>query len=262
MTSSAIDWAPLETMDGAGLRRVLQVPVDAWGEAWFGEPKARVEEPRLGRGHLRSPPEGGRWTPLAPRLALAITGRMRLAMAGMALGGGEALFVTEADRQIGEGLARRMTEDLAARLWAILAPGEAPDGPIATPLFDEMGGAMVAVRWAGDGERIWIAIPAALALVHLRDRPRADGSGRSPLAPRFRAVADQTATLDVILGAARLTPDELTHLAVGDVLVLDTALQGRVRLSRPGGGLELAARPKFEDSGIELKLEGAWGNSQ
>jgi flagellar motor switch/type III secretory pathway protein FliN len=230
-------WLPAGIAQRPEVRAELARVVDGWASAWFAT--ACLSAADFGR-----PQDGGVGQPLA--LAVGPGELLHLAaLAADLTDAPEAL--TGADRTLLRGLGEAMVADLHRRIEDRLAIG-AP-APV--------GGESLEIRIGPRGARPTLIIAIAeAALVGL-----AKGLMSTPPAPRAsltgiaQALTETSLTIEAILGEANLTFGDLRGLAVGDVLVLDTPLEGLLALSLSGGDRAFAtARLNPSDDHLTLTV--------
>lgn len=224
MTLAWRPWLPEGVTRRQNVRAELERVVDGWAAAWFATP--RLSAPDFGR-----PQEGG---PLTQPVSTSISPSDLLQLAALAAEVTDAPdALTGADRTLLRGLGEVMIADLRRRIEDRLTIG--PVAPV--------GGEALEVRLGLRGARPTLGVVIAeAALVGLaKSLMPLPATGGEPLSGVAQALTGTSLTVEAILGDANLTFGDLRGLAVGDVLVLDTLLDGRLALCLPGSDQPFAA---------------------
>jgi len=214
-------WLPAGFADRMDVRSALSDEVTNWASAWFASPCLGAVD--FGRSQVVG--DGP--------VVLAIDAADQLQLAALAADVTDPIeALSGADRTLLRGLGDEMFADLRRRLQALLAP-TAENG---------FGGADVEMRLGPKGLRPSLRIGLAeTTLVGLAKRlmePPAPASG--PLETMTSALTETRLTVDATLGKVDLTLGDLRGLATGDVLVLDTPLDGKIGLSLSGSETQFA----------------------
>ncbi len=206
------DWLPPETAVPAALDRRIAELVADWSARWFvgAGPEVQGLSRRGGGGgeNWRGPPGG-------------VT--LRVPADAVAALGGRALDVPAtdrraSDRELLEAVGEDVLTDLRQRLAALVGPADAPW----TPLFTAPS------RTAMIGDLTLGLTDAAFARLA---REAMAQTGYGPLGDGGQALARQRIRLGASVGGARLAFGDLHALAIGDVVVLDHALDAPLALT-------------------------------
>jgi hypothetical protein len=232
-------WLPAGALDCAPVRAAAVGAVEAWSRKWLAGAQAAAAgfEACSGPAPRRAPP----WRLHGPGLALALSGADMLRLAGLALGTDvERRVLSEVDRDMIGRLAAAAAADLARMLETAfgVAPAGAGEPAAADDPFAGGGGLVIAVR-DGEGRPLLHAALAGAAIVPFAKAAIRTDKRRQPALARLgRAIGSTSIRVEARLGAAALGLGDLAALAVGDVLILDRAIDDGVALM-----LAPAARP-------------------
>lgn len=190
------------------------------GIAW-DTPGLVVERP----GFRIMLPESGRRVLLAGAIGAALSG----------------LASTEADDRLLAGFADRLVDALAEDLVGALPPGASDPTEMRIDLL--LGEAVFAT--------LVLSRRAMLALVKTQFVPR---SGKRPPRPRGEAIAAVDVPLSATIGSAALTVEDIAHLAVGDVLILDRAVSAGASLRLDAGAAAIASGELSAEHGHNILI--------
>ena len=232
MTVSWRHWLPDGCADRSDVRAELAAVVADWTLAWFAIPQ--LGEPDFGR------PAGE--VPLSGDLKLSVdpseVARLGALAAEMADAGDD---LAGADQAVLRGLGDEMLADLRRRFEQRLITKEGQGGSAPAELE---------IRFGPRGRRPTVRIAfAAGPLVRLAKSlmPPASAMGE-PVSAAMSGLTDTRVLVEATLGSAQLTLGDLQGLSPGDVLVLDTPLDGVLRLSIKGSDDLLAAARLSQDT--------------
>jgi hypothetical protein len=228
--TAARAWLPAEAANSSSVRAAAEAAVEDWAVAWFATAGPVACGFRASAGSAPSVERG--WRSHADAIAIARCPAQSLRLAGLALfAAPEQLVLSEADRDIVDGLADRMCRDLADRLERAFGeqqPATGARGDAADP-FGGRGGLLFTVRQAGQATLMEVAVPLD-GLVQFR-KSSMPAARRAPAALARLADAATATPVELCarLGQAVLPLSDLAALAPGDVLVLDrTVAEGAV----------------------------------
>lgn len=245
MTGEAKDWVPLEGLSAPELAGALEEALRGWSTAWFWRRAVHVGAPRV----VAAPSErgGADWRALCADVWLDESRSPRERFTGWALDAEpRELSLNAADRRILDELGKTISDDLGRRLALAFDAAEASVGAPILPL----GGLAFALEDDRGTPVGVIALSASLIARFLR-RGRREATAR-PVNP-LALVGDRKVRLQATLGAAQLSLADLREVAVGDVLVLDTALLGAATL-RLEGRSEVVLRARLSYDGDNCRL--------
>lgn len=259
MTSIVRDWLPLDIVGHPVVRAALADAVEAWSVHWFNRH-------RLAVGGLVASPAGSAardagwaWKRFGQAVAFNLSGNSPTPLASWLLDGeGDPLTTGAADRMILDELEATVLADLAARIEQSLdlagAPGAGAED-VTDPLGED-GGAIVGLKEVGGTAMLRLAIPQPILAGLVKSKlPRRQTSPSRP-EPRIAALGGTQVRLEARLGAAEVSLADLQTLAAGDVLVLDTRLDGMAALAVEGGVSALAgARVANTDGRLSLTVQ-------
>lgn len=222
MTADWHPWLPAGIADRTEVRAALSREVTDWASAWFASPRLGAID--FGRSQVAG--EGP--------VVLAIEGADLLQLAALAAEVTDPVeALAGADRTLLRGLGDEMLADLRRRLQVLLGPGPGVG----------FGGVDIEMRLGPKGLRPSLRVGLAeAALVGLAKRLMPTPAPASvPIATMASALTETRLIIDATLGRVDLTLGDLRGLATGDVLVLDTALDGKIGLSLLGSETQFAA---------------------
>jgi hypothetical protein len=232
MTGDARDWLPTSALNGEGVRRCLADAVDRWAGKWFARLAVTMSRPDLRSGAAPEQPQS--WQRYGSAVAMAASSSDLTRIAGFALAASpERLVLSEVDRGIIGRFTTAVLADLAAQLEQALGADAGEECP-AVPVEDPFGGGGGLLFDLSEGYKrplLRCAIPLAPLVGFRRSIIPASAARRAPIAPISRAVARTRLRVEASLGEAILPLGELAGLAVGDVLILDRAIEGGIGLT-------------------------------
>lgn len=205
-------WLPEAAMTLERIGAALAEPLDQWSNMWFASNGCAMvgDSPMSlaahGEGNLNFEAEG-------LNFVVPAIGKRRLleAILGVTL---TNVLLTPADHRVLDKFAGRACQDLLERFVRMPAIASAPTDSIRR------------ICIMLDGEECGrLSLPSS-ALVALSKSviPRSPTIG-IPLESRRNAIRSCHLTVDALLGRAALTIEEVRGLEVGDVIILDSALE-------------------------------------
>ncbi|WP_157215374.1 hypothetical protein [Flavisphingomonas formosensis] len=233
-------WLPASALSVERVRAALAAPLDAWTQRWFAQaaitlsacqPAARlaaVPESTVRIAHATS----------TSAILLPARGKRHLIEAVLDISLSD-VTVSEDDHRLLDAFARRICEDLLDRLGA---SGEAP-APGATSLRLTIS--------HGRDELLHLDCADTLIIAHIR-RARRPAAQPPKLTGRWQALGGQPVAAVALAGRAQLSLEELKGLAVGDVVLLEGAVNGRAALSFPPSGAIMAQATLGNDQGRRI----------
>jgi flagellar motor switch/type III secretory pathway protein FliN len=259
VTSSVREWLPLEIVGHTAVRAALADAVEAWSDHWFRRHRLTVGSIVAATAGSAARDGGWSWKRFGEAVAINLSANSPTPFAAWLLDGeGDPLLTSAADRVILDDLETTMLADLATRIEQNLGmAGAMQDGvaEIADPLGED-GGAVVGLKEASGAAVLRLAIPRPVMAGFVKTKaPRRRPAAHRP-DPRVEALRATEVRLEACLGAAELSLADLQNLAPGDVLVLDTRLDGLAALTVEGGVSPLAAaRVANTDGRLSLTLQ-------
>jgi flagellar motor switch/type III secretory pathway protein FliN len=228
LTQRARNWLPKSAFSDDAVIAALSGPVALWSERWIARAHVAISAVRVLDGMARAPAgtQSLRIEGAVVDAELAGRGKRLLleAMLDIELAGQTLI---EGDHHVLDSLAVRALDDLVATLDDTLdAERECDDGVVVALVLSIAGSEMATVR---------VCDSAIASLL----KARLGGAGKPDRAPRERmtALGPLRIVADGVLGHAELALTDLKGLAVGDVLILDQALQEPVALRLSGTGV-------------------------
>lgn len=238
MTQVVQSWLPDTALAGPRVRGAVSAAVSAWSMRWFLHRRIGVAGWRM-RGDTSAV---SAWRGARELVAIDESQRGRARMLGWALGmGDDPPAQTPADRLVLDAFLAKITDDLVAELEAIFeAASQAPSPPPGEPVRRTKAAVLVDLADADGAQLVSVALSreALVGLCKAGAPPRRPAQG--VLASRRRAAGAAPAAIEAVLGRVRITLRDLHDLAPGDVLMLDTRLDGTVELRTETSGRILA----------------------
>lgn len=243
MTSEVRDWLPSEAFSANLVEAALAGIVEEWASVWLSNAGAlRVDV--KGVEEILSCPS--RIAVDGQAVAASFDGHGKRLVLELALGIRlDGASLGETDHRLLDSFSARLFHDLVERLDQHLG-GVVTDG----------GGILetVVLTSSADGELVHLRL-SQHALVPLIKRGIGTSPHTSEPVPRQQALAATPVALEAVLGKSQLSMDELRGLAVGDVLVLDRAVDGPIDLRIIETGQIIAAgQLQRNDSGVAVHL--------
>lgn len=220
---SCRSWLPASALRTSAIDRLVDQMLRAWSAKWLARsdlrrigPITRVESSALDG-------EGWTWFAIDDALALRIGATTSSSLVRSMLDVSDVDSpTTDADRRIVETLARKALDDLMRSLlefhpgggtrWTEMPAGERPPASHQWECRISLG-THATLLFAMSDDAVIAAIKGSLP------RPK-----QRPLHSLGTALGAQTIGLSARLGCTRISLNDLANLAVGDVLILDSAL--------------------------------------
>jgi len=224
-------WLPDSALQASGLDAEIGDAVRAWSQKWFAGANWRTQGNLTA---LASPP-ADRVLLLDNDLALTIGSGAKEALAGAMLDRAVVREeLTDTDRTLIDGLVQACIDDLGTRIGQIFrlaTDARWSEASTATSAIDRPRGCAI----AGEQRRapIHLLVAADLVVEHARRGvpPAVSAGGLTPLP---EALGEQPIDVAACLGACTLAYGDVAQLAVGDVLILDRALDAPLGLALDG----------------------------
>ena len=225
------DWLPDDVIAHEVVREAVEQAIAQWSARWFVGPYAGVASIILASGDLRQENDEMGWRRYRSGIAVRGSRQALSRLVERALDvSAEISTVTQADRHVLQALERTILEGLTEEIeQAFDLPGALRQEPlrIRDPLADD-GGLVICLSEPSGREGLSLAVPVDIAVrkikSHLGPAPRRS----EVLQPLAAALGGVSLGLEARVGRVELSLSELTELAVGDVLVLDRALDQAV----------------------------------
>lgn len=234
MIGQVRDWLPYGVVTHDCVRRAIEEAVARWHDRWFIDAYVSVSDMTAAPEAPWSDGDDGGWRVL--RAAVAV----RLRRQGLARAvdkvldtGTEGLSLTEGDRYVLAGLERRIVESLVEDIeqaFGLLGDMRAIPEKRRDALA-EGGGLLVSLKDVSGRDILTLAVPTAVTLPILRAHLGAPTAPREALRPLTQAMGSANIVVEAVVGRVELTLTELNDLAVGDVLVLDRALDEPIEVA-------------------------------
>lgn len=251
------DWLPVEVVNRPAIREALQRSVRTWSDRWFAPS-------RFGLGDSRPVPgvdavrlverRDGTWR-RRDGVAVDASGRAVEWLVNSALAlSSEALPTTPFEKAVLAEFEQRLFDDLLQELGRDLEIAPPGNGSVdGRRLFSD--GALEATVTDGEGGAYLTLLIAKRVIM-----PRCRGSlpesraSRAPLGSVRNAIGPLPVLMDPVLGESEIGLEDLMHLAVGDVLILDTRLDRGVSLLTAGSNT-LVSHAQVSSSANRITLE-------
>ena len=241
------EWLPIGHLTSTAVTNLVGRVVSDWSEAWFSESQIKLSLLRPADGQASRKD----WSPCGPcRLGVTRSGRLKLALLALDASS-EPQPMTDADLQIIEGVQAALVKDLGDRLARLLEVKSSAENE-GQPGSDDL----IATLWAENIEICQLSFCRNLiAALARRQAPPRRIHDEAPVS-RIEALGPNRVALEAHFGSVELSLAEIRNLAVGDVLVLDTALNDPIALLlKPQGTAIVAGRLTQLDDHLALALE-------
>ena len=181
-------------------------------------------------------------------VAIGLAGDWPRDVARLVLTGRSALSLDPAGLALMRTVGARLVEALAHAVLAACLPDQGHEGRLSwtqveTPRvnFRAWSGYGLVRCQLGDSPSLLILLWPATVLDCVGPPPLPKDA-QGAVEPRSRAIRSEVVVLDAVAGEAELAVEDVTTLAVGDVLKLDRAISEPLRVRVRGGGQVCAAR--------------------
>lgn len=245
MTADARAWLPREAFTVAHLDAALAPILRDWSACWFASSEFSVvdvrRDPRLSQALASSQIRRSRDV-----LEISAAGRGKRALIELGLGLElEGLSLNEHDHAVLDCMVGRLLGDLIDRAAHLIG------SPSGTDL--KMHSVTVAIGHRGV-EVAQLSFPD-WAIVDAIKASMSPTKPSASLADPARALGDIAVTLEGQLGRIPLSIDELSNLAVGDILVIDRKHSASVDLVvQPGGRVAARGALHRHENRVAIKL--------
>ena len=234
MIGQVRDWLPDGFVNHEVVRETIDQAVAQWGERWFVGAYASVTGMKTTSGDPRNESDDAGWR--VYRQAVGIRGERSgfSRMVDKALDiNTEMSNLTETDHDLLRAMMRKILEDLAEVLeQAFGVPGDLKPSPqrLSDPLAG--GGGLVMALTDPSGRNILtLAIPNDVILARVKAHLGLPSPSSETLQPLAAALGGVTVAIEAVVGTVELSLTELNDLAIGDVLVLDRAVDQPVDIA-------------------------------
>lgn len=241
MTQDVQTWLPPEAAAHEAVQTRIREAVADWSGRWFARRRVGVRSAASARQAVRGDRE--RWVLHGGPVALACSRRAADRLLGWALDADlDDGIPTAVDRLVLEGFERRLTRDLITSVEAALhVAGPTRPTPEVTPdPLGRFGGLVVALEDDRGDDVAALAVPLSAVVAICKA-----GAGRAlqrgvVMGSLREALGETRVALASSLGRSEISLGDLGGLAVGDVLVLDTALDEGPVLTAKGSETVIA----------------------
>ncbi len=148
----------------------------------------------------------------------------------------EMMKLTETDQVLLDALERKILDDLAGELaqaFELSGDGQAQPKRVRDPLVDG-GGIVIALTEPSGREALTLAVTTDAAVSKVKSLMGPATKPAQSLQPLAGALGGVHVAIEAMVGKVELTLTELNELSVGDVLVLDRALDQAVDIVGAG----------------------------
>jgi flagellar motor switch/type III secretory pathway protein FliN len=240
VTIAARDWLPTEAFSESAVKAALAGPVERWSKRWFAKGAAGVGT--VHPAEIAEPSAQSRI--VTGMLAQAeLTGRGKRVLLEAALDvelAGQTL--SEGDHAVLEAFAGAALQDLVSVLDETFRSAA-----------DDAGPRLRIALTLGGSDLLAVTVPRYAIVPALRARLGAARNTKDVLKSRLGALASTNVTAEAVLGLAELSFADLNNLGVGDVVILDRALQDPVDLRLSGG--QRIGRGKLSRNGGRVAIQ-------
>ncbi|MDB5440000.1 MAG: surface presentation of antigen protein, partial [Caulobacteraceae bacterium] len=251
MTLEAREWLPVSSQQTAFVRAQLDKAAAAWSEAMFAKARVRIADVRAGaRG-------GDEWQVWGKFVGVRCPPRGADRIAEWSLGAAfDQVNFSPIDRTVVDAFTARVVRDIALRLERAFGwDGAARDEPgLTSDLFDAAGGVEASVTDDMGRQAITLAIPAATVIAAFKASLGPRARPPRPLTPFKQALAATPIAIEAILGRASLSLADFRTMAAGDVLILDTDVNGTAEMGTASDPAALRGRLLESDGHVALAL--------
>lgn len=250
MSAEVFDWLPANAIEDDGVRGLIELAVSNWTTRWFGERALCAVSIRFVR--VDQAQDGDPWIRDRACVAVQRSRAMSRRLLELALDIGlEGLVLSSVDRRVTSQLAETIASDLAGEIEQSLGCGAAArsEPVVVTAPLGGLGGLLVAVS-EGRDPLLSVAIPQAVAAVARKAAMGRPGKPSGKLDGVKKALGPIAISLDATLGSANLSLADLRQLAPGDVVVLDTPLEGDGEIALSHGQNRIASGRLSEVDGV------------
>lgn len=240
-------WLPSHCLTSRKAAEPFERAVDAWSEKWFATGGWRV----LGCWDAPGQPDGGDWTVLRDTDSFAIKGRAKAVqtLALALLGQVEQPRYTPHDLRLMRRLGSTALDDLQASIEQLLrrparsesASGASGDERLSL-LIGQVGQAQLMIECVRED------------VVRIVRRGFSSLLPAGGLADRKRAADDEALAIAAHLGTARISVDEFARLEVGDIIVLDRAMDDFAILTIADRPTDLPVKIGAADGRVTFEL--------
>src|SRR5579859_500717 len=224
MSSAARAWLPDGAFERSAARRVLSPVLEAWSNDWFVDAMislADVREADRATGlHGLVVDRPGQPT----TISLTARGKRLLFETACSVDLAE-IELSDTDRRLVDILVEEIASDLLARLDAMLEVPRVHDTPSHSLVLTLKGRDLLTINVSRSLLASWLK----------SGMPQPRGR-EGTLTKRSRAIGETTLSLDAVVGSASIALADLTHLAIGDILILDQALDAGVAMTLSSSG--------------------------
>ena len=224
-------WLPDAALTLDRISAALSVCLQEWAEAWIGDAVTAAQVQFSDAAQIST--QVGRIHVAGSATSISSEGRAKRALLEALLGSSlHGHVLTERDHRLLDGLAGRALQDLVARCDDL---GRATDLPAAAARA-----AIVTLRCPA-GEIAKLELPHS-ALAGLVKASLGDNHGKPmSISSRVEALGEAAVEIEAVLGENILRFEDVAGLAVGDVLLLDRALEEPAQIRIAQAGVTLGA---------------------
>lgn len=241
MTGQARDWLPTGAFTLDAVRASMGALIAHWSDRWFLNVRAEIGNVRLSKQNSRSA-HSLTIRGITAEAELSGPGKRSLLEAALNTDFSGAVL-TASDHEILNALASETVKNLLTIVDSALGQDCDRDGPKLS----------VAIR-AGGGEMIELILPSGSLVQAIKRTVSNTPDFRKPT-PRTEALKPIKLVAEGLLGRANLTLDDLRNLSIGDVVVLDAALESAVELRLHGTRKHIARGKMMRTNGrISIQL--------
>lgn len=241
MSGQARDWLPTGAFTLDAVRASLAPWIAHWSDRWFLNVKAEIGSVRPSKQNSRS---AHSLTLRGATTEAVLSGPGKRSLLEAALNtdlSGAVLAVS--DHEILNSFASEAVKDLLAIVDNALGDECDRDSP-----------KLSVVILVGGGETIEMIVPSS-SLVQAIKRTVPSTQNLRKATPRIEALKPVKLVAEGLLGRADLTLDDLRNLSIGDVVVLDVALESPVELRLRGTRKRIARGKMMRTNGrVSIQL--------
>lgn len=247
--TNILPWLPDEALKPAVFERTIAQIVGDWSSHWFSKTKAscRTKLREIGSGG----PASLDWRSWGGECGICIDEGGRLALAEAMLDRSIAAnAVQAADRPLLNDMAERCLDDLLGRLSWIIDRDRGPEMSSSSLAHDQ--GMVWDIGLKKSGTSFSLIVHRS-ALVRWR-KTLAPKATAPALARVASALTSQPVRLDLDLGRGSLTIAELEDLAIGDVVILNSAVDSPLAVLAAGRRTGISGSLKQDEQSARVDI--------
>lgn len=250
MNGAVVDWLPRSALADPRIKTMVVEEIGRWNLRWFGDRAGYSMSPfSVAKSMQRPASAGEKWIELPGGLACRWTDKQAIALA-------KRIVDAESQRQLSAAtdnilllaLAKEALSDLA--MCFVKLSGIAADEPWNEANFEKFGGLQFILGTSKTAEfQLRIALPMNIA-ARLKKSLIGSSFEPAPLDGRLAdAVGFERLNVKVHIGSCRISARALYDLSPGDVVILDTPIDGTFPMVSESSGEQICHLQLSQDDG-------------